>query len=1086
MDNPNYRGLAIDMQDDAAQEDNNHEEEEKVPPDPGGFRWHKPKPVIDPRDERPASDSDDEDFEDKEELVSRMAIELIGKVSDRSVTETGLMSILDIVQRRMGPRSGMTIPKSYYGLQKAAGYNPKQHASCVWPLCACGKFAFPVGTTTCPVCFSNYPLDPEFYMAVFDVVGRLTKLMAVPAYAERFHYAANRDEDKIGTDNIDRNGESIGKDGDVWAAERLRNISAEDRLKFFWLRLSTDGTVMKPTFQILAVPIVAEVLNLPPDYRTRFGALLLFGLIPKEGDYHMLYLQLLQHNAAYFDGAVIDGVRADTGFKVHDAYTRSDRVSKFAIGFTVNYTKGHQPDLCSKQSPAEVGGCPFCDVLGLSRGPSKMIYPSFMSHLDVDDPMVLVMQTNLTVQPMQASAAMVQNELNGLDDAEDKARVAALSKIKRKRKRAVETVEHMLELCRCQPRPMRTTQEALAAARRVLQNPTESVRKQEPYFDISVYVKLIPDFDLLGVASNDPAHALDNLMKQIFLLVGNKGKMSTGKDAMDIDFLCGKFPEKGQGKFPFQASNGIHVEEIMRKYKSPRGWSKMRRPISKPTGMKMVESLRYLMDTGVYFLMCLDLEEEYQRILIELIQAARILLSKEPVSAAEWHEAMLELTRALAVCEVKLPFFWSHVVVHMLGHEDFFTQRFGSFPVRNMLDIERFHTVLKGMAHSGFLNFVATVAKKYNNFVETELSRLVGDAIQTAATQSSLAAVRPDPRRARARTVVPVGKALTIKRLTPQQFRSVLELWGRFIPELDKIVDSYKEYVGTQARERRKRDSFWNAASWKEWFTRKSVRARPKWSADVCRFKYIPGVGTFFSRALLDDTYFATAGFCKNLRYDNSGIEEDYNTWPNGPRAEPVPEKAYGQIIEMFTHCIPWMEKEALKGECELLGVLSRAQCVPLGADSQIHVPVDSELLPPGASDWTSKNSFACELCECKLASAVSWFQHKIGPEHRLRLAAPWTRRLVIDCDWYSPDPDLPCHPISRLPNVIRDEGLSVGARLNFLKDMYGHNIVLWPSKPWLRPDERPDSDSDSEQENAAAGKSWTVIRGRNLDTSGE
>ena len=76
--------------------------------------------------------------------------------------------------------------------------------------------------------------------------------------------------------------------------------------------------------------------------------------------------------------------------------------------------------------------------------------------------------------------------------------------------------------------------------------------------------------------------------------------------------------------------------------------------------------------------------------------------------------------------------------------------------------------------------------------------------------------------------------------------------------------------------------------------------------------------------------------------------------------------------------------------------------------------------------------------------------------------------------------------PIGRLPNVIRDEGLAFGARLNFLKDMYGHNIVLWPSKPWLRPEE-PDQGSDSDsEENAAASRSWTVIRGRNLDTSGE
>ena len=43
--------------------------------------------------------------------------------------------------------------------------------------------------------------------------------------------------------------------------------------------------------------------------------------------------------------------------------------------------------------------------------------------------------------------------------------------------------------------------------------------------------------------------------------------------------------------------------------------------------------------------------------------------------------------------------------------------------------------------------------------------------------------------------------------------------------------------------------------------------------------------------------------------------------------------------------------------------------------------------------------------------------------------------------------------PIGRLPNVIRDEGLAFGARLNFLKDMYGHNIVLprCPSYDFIR-----------------------------------
>jgi hypothetical protein len=217
-------------------------------------------------------------------------------------------------------------------------------------------------------------------MTVFDVVGRLKNLMKSAPFATLMLYAEHRDEAKI------------GDDGDCWASSGLRETSTEDRRKFFFLKFCTDSAVMQTTLNVSSTPVVAELLNLPPTHRLRFASLILFGMIPKAGNYAKLYTQLLHHNAMNFEGGVNEnGESVGVGFEIKDVLIDSpqqpSRRVKLKIAGILNDSRGLQPDLGCKQSPARCGGCPFCRVEGIGSVSAKMLYPCAMSWLPRNDPL---------------------------------------------------------------------------------------------------------------------------------------------------------------------------------------------------------------------------------------------------------------------------------------------------------------------------------------------------------------------------------------------------------------------------------------------------------------------------------------------------------------------------------------------------------------------------------------------------------------------------------------------------------------------------------------------------------------------------
>ena len=214
----------------------------------------------------------------------------------------------------------------------------------------------------------------------------------------------------------------------------------------------------------------------------------------------------------------------------------------------------------------------------------------------------------------------------------------------------------------------------------------------------------------------------------------------------------------------------------------------------------------------------------------------------------------------------------------------------------------------------------------------------------------------------------------------------VLEAWGRLYPRFDKVLDAYKRFVQDQTGDKRT-PVFYTEASWKNWFQERAYVKR--YPLALARFAMVTADIISYETATFDGTFFCTQAHQENKRFDNKWVEEVYKDTKTGQQVH-----SYGRIFDIFVHRLPCTEETNLDGFLETK-----------------HRFTDSELQ-----------------------------------------AGPWTSDVFINCDWYSPLEPIDgveqpfFEPISGLPQVSYDAGLSLNSRIAFLKYMYCHNIVLWPA----------------------------------------
>jgi hypothetical protein len=166
----------------------------------------------------------------------------------------------------------------------------------------------------------------------------------------------------------------------------------------------------------------------------------------------------------------------------------------------------------------------------------------------------------------------------------------------------------------------------------------DEIIKEEPFKDISVFKEFFgDDWDLIKSIACDPAHELQNLVKDLLALLTDQGNMHFKAKLWRTEKQAGRFQE-------FSTHYGVPVASwhISNKIKTvltrlieanvlkvPEGWPATTSYFSEDyEKIKLAESMAFCGDRGVYYLGLADIEPSIRDDFIELVTVAGYFISK--------------------------------------------------------------------------------------------------------------------------------------------------------------------------------------------------------------------------------------------------------------------------------------------------------------------------------------------------------------------------------------------------------------------------------------------------------------------------
>jgi hypothetical protein len=197
---------------------------------------------------------------------------------------------------------------------------------------------------------------------------------------------------------------------------------------------------------------------------------------------------------------------------------------------------------------------------------------------------------------------------------------------------------------------------------------------------------------------------------------------------------------------------------------------------------------------GAYLFAFLDIDSEVKQNMIQLLKILELIMRK---SSTPGDRAIIrrQLPEVFTRLELALPLYIQSMVVHYLVyHAVEHLEETGPFHVSNMLDMERFQTVLKTCA-KGKKNVMRSIVNNYQLLKTSMNTRLVSPCDWVVSPcQSSTAAYLQEAnsmkRTDRWHSVK--GKSRT-RRLTTSEFKNLLELWSEQNAEFGALEARFKE-----------------------------------------------------------------------------------------------------------------------------------------------------------------------------------------------------------------------------------------------------------------------------------------------------
>lgn len=300
-----------------------------------------------------------------------------------------------------------------------------------------------------------------------------------------------------------------------------------------------------------------------------------------------------------------------------------------AVKFLADHqdTQGHQKTMGSKGIGSKIGCCPWCHVEGVGDvyNCNTHYFPSAVRYLPMDDP--------LRTEWQNVFARREDLQVLGTLPAPD----------------------------------LRTTAEAVESGRKVENKP--SLQPTEPYRFVSVWCEELHDFDLTKFTVADPAHQVQHCTTEIleFLFCADNSQMtfSEARKTFEQDVL-GRFtaPEELK-KLRCSPARRKLLNMLMNHVKICKGWESIRKIVSNPGQLKLVQAMQVGGDVGKYVIGLTDIDPDLKVHLIELLDCLDVFVAK--ITPKEKRaDLQIRFVRVLTVLELRFPLYWCTATRHIL------------------------------------------------------------------------------------------------------------------------------------------------------------------------------------------------------------------------------------------------------------------------------------------------------------------------------------------------------------------------------------------------------------------------------------
>jgi hypothetical protein len=231
---------------------------------------------------------------------------------------------------------------------------------------------------------------------------------------------------------------------------------------------------------------------------------------------------------------------------------------------------------------------------------------------------------------------------------------------------------------------------------------------------------------------------------------------------------------------------------------------------------------------GAYLFASLDIDVELKGHMVKVMRMLEMLMRK---SSTPGDRAFIrrELPVVFTCLELAMPVYIQSMVVHYLVyHAVDHLEETGPFHVSNMLDMERFQTVLKSCA-KGKKNVMQSIVSNYQLLKTSLQMRLVSpfDWVVSPCQSSTAAYLDEADSMKRNDRMHRVQGASRYRLLRTHEFKNVVHLWSQQNEEYRELTARFQEDQKEHQRHSRRHLLVDNIADWKP--RRKLSNTEKKW-----------------------------------------------------------------------------------------------------------------------------------------------------------------------------------------------------------------------------------------------------------------